>query len=85
MKSVCIHDKENKWPGATRVFTCKACYNNGCVPKVHYVALDNTRHPFKLIIIPTCKDGKGKDFAVHVKKGSRLNYLQHGAESSLRS
>jgi len=86
MKAVHLHDERDKWPEATRVFSSKPCYNNGCVPTVHYVALDNKRRSFTLAVIPTRKDGKGKgkDLSVHVKKVSRLNYLHHGAESFLR-
>lgn len=48
-------------------------------PTVHYVALDNKRLLFKLMVIPTYTDGKGKgkDFPMHVKKGSRLNLLTY--------
>jgi len=31
VKAVNVNDEENKWPEATCVFSCKVCYNNGCI------------------------------------------------------
>jgi hypothetical protein len=56
-------------------FPVKVCCNDGCVPAVQYVALDNKPSLLKLIVIPTCTDGKGKDFSRARQEGEQTYFL----------